>query len=298
MNINSKRLLKEKTMGGAMFFITIVSLLLVVTMGVGLYIKSSPIFDELSLWDILTAREWKPAKYQFGFFPFIMGTIWVTLIAIIIAFPISLFTALYLTEYAKSTIRKYVYPALDILAALPSVIYGVWGTLIVVPWISKQLGPIFVDFTSGYTVLAAGIVLGIMILPLLVSLFVEIFSTVPIEMREASLALGSTRWQLSTKVIMKKSLPGMFATVVLAISRALGETIAVLMVCGNVPQVPHSIFDACYPIPALIANNYGEMLSMPLYEAALMLAATILFVVVLVFNLTSRIILRRISKND
>lgn len=285
-------------MGGAMFFITIVSLLLVVTMGVGLYIKSSPIFDELSLWDILTAREWKPAKYQFGFFPFIMGTIWVTLIAIIIAFPISLFTALYLTEYAKSTIRKYVYPALDILAALPSVIYGVWGTLIVVPWISKQLGPIFVDFTSGYTVLAAGIVLGIMILPLLVSLFVEIFSTVPIEMREASLALGSTRWQLSTKVIMKKSLPGMFATVVLAISRALGETIAVLMVCGNVPQVPHSIFDACYPIPALIANNYGEMLSMPLYEAALMLAATILFVVVLVFNLTSRIILRRISKND
>ena len=137
-----------------------------------------------------------------------------------------------------------------------------------------------------------------MILPLLVSLFVEIFSTVPIEMREASLALGSTRWQLSTKVIMKKSLPGMFATVVLAISRALGETIAVLMVCGNVPQVPHSIFDACYPIPALIANNYGEMLSMPLYEAALMLAATILFVVVLVFNLTSRIILRRISKND
>ncbi len=298
MNINSKRLLKEKTMGGAMFFITILSLLLVVVMGVGLYMKSSPIFNELSLLDILTAREWRPAKSQFGFFPFVMGTIWVTLIAIIIAFPISLFTALYLTEYAKSVVRKYVYPALDILAALPSVIYGVWGTLVVVPWISKKLGPVFVDYTSGYTVLAAGIVLGIMILPLLVSLFVEIFSTVPMAMREASLALGSTRWQLSTKVIMKKSLPGIFATIVLAVSRALGETIAVLMVCGNVPQIPHSIFDACYPIPALIANNYGEMLSMPLYEAALMLAATILFVVVLVFNLTSRIVLRRISKND
>ena len=298
MNINSKRLLKEKTMGGAMFFITILSLLLVVVMGVGLYMKSSPIFNELSLLDILTAREWRPAKSQFGFFPFVMGTVWVTLIAIIIAFPISLFTALYLTEYAKSVVRKYVYPALDILAALPSVIYGVWGTLVVVSWISKKLGPVFVDYTSGYTVLAAGIVLGIMILPLLVSLFVEIFSTVPMAMREASLALGSTRWQLSTKVIMKKSLPGIFATIVLAVSRALGETIAVLMVCGNVPQIPHSIFDACYPIPALIANNYGEMLSMPLYEAALMLAATILFVVVLVFNLTSRIVLRRISKND
>ena len=168
MNINSKRLLKEKTMGGSMFFITILSLLLVVVMGVGLYMKSSPIFNELSLLDILTAREWRPAKSQFGFFPFVMGTVWVTLIAIIIAFPISLFTALYLTEYAKSVVRKYVYPALDILAALPSVIYGVWGTLVVVPWISKKLGPVFVDYTSGYTVLAAGIVLGIMILPLLV----------------------------------------------------------------------------------------------------------------------------------
>lgn len=94
---------------------------------------------------------------------------------------------------------------------------------------------------------------------------------------------------------MKKSLPGIFATVVLAVSRALGETIAVLMVCGNLPQVPRSLFDACYPLPALIANNYGEMMSMPLYEAALMLAAAILFIVVLLFNLLSRIILKRVE---
>lgn len=296
-NYNTVRLFKEKTMGGVMFFITLASLFLVVAMAVGLWLKSSSIFDEISLWDLLSAREWKPARNQFGFFPFIMGTVWVTMIAIILAFPISLFTAVYLTEYARSSVRKYVYPFLDILAALPSVIYGVWGTLIVVPWISQKFGPLFVDYTSGYTVLAAGIVLGIMILPLMVSLFVEIFSTVSSDMREASFALGSTRWQLSYKVVMRNSLSGIFATVVLAVSRALGETIAVLMVCGNVPQAPNSIFDACYPIPALIANNYGEMLSMPLYEAALMLAAAILFVVVLVFNLSSRLILRNINKN-
>ena len=283
-------------MSGVMFFITCASLLLVVAMGVGLCLRSSPILSEISLWDILSANEWKPAKNQFGFFPFIMGTVCVTGISIVLALPVSLFTALFLTEYSHSQVRKFVYPVLDILAALPSVIYGVWGTLIVVPWISGWLAPRFVsEYTSGYTVLAAGTVLAIMILPLLVSMFVEIFSTVPGEMREAAYALGSTRWQLSRRVVMKKSLPGIFATVVLAVSRALGETIAVLMVCGNLPQVPRSLFDACYPLPALIANNYGEMMSMPLYEAALMLAAAILFIVVLLFNLLSRIILKRVE---
>lgn len=290
------RLAKEKVMSGVMFFITCASLLLVVAMGVGLCLRSSPILSEISLWDILSANEWKPAKNQFGFFPFIMGTVCVTGISIVLALPFSLFTALFLTEYSHSQVRKFVYPVLDILAALPSVIYGVWGTLIVVPWISGWLAPRFVsEYTSGYTVLAAGMVLAIMILPLLVSMFVEIFSTVPGEMREAAYALGSTRWQLSRRVVMKKSLSGIFATVVLAVSRALGETIAVLMVCGNLPQVPRSLFDACYPLPALIANNYGEMMSMPLYEAALMLAAAILFIVVLLFNLLSRIILKRVE---
>ena len=292
----SWRLAKEKVMSGVMFFITCASLLLVVAMGIGLCLRSSPILSEISLWDILSANEWKPAKNQFGFFPFIMGTVCVTGISIVLALPVSLFTALFLTEYSHSQVRKFVYPVLDILAALPSVIYGVWGTLIVVPWISGWLAPRFVsEYTSGYTVLAAGMVLAIMILPLLVSMFVEIFSTVPGEMREAAYALGSTRWQLSRRVVMKKSLPGIFATVVLAVSRALGETIAVLMVCGNLPQVPRSLFDACYPLPALIANNYGEMMSMPLYEAALMLAAAILFIVVLLFNLLSRIILKRVE---
>ena len=155
----------------------------------------------------------------------------------------------------------------------------------------------FVDFSAGYTTLAAGIVLSIMVLPLLVSLFVELFSSVSADLRDTAYALGSTRWQTAQKVVMRKSLPGIFASVVLAVSRALGETIAVLMVCGNLPQVPQSVFDACYPLPALIANNYGEMLSQPLYEAALMFAAFILFFVVLVFNLGSRVVLRRMAKD-
>ena len=259
--------------------------------------KSAPIFEDHSLWELLSASEWKPFKNRFGFYPFIMGTVWVTGIALVLALPLSLLTAVFLTEYSRAWVKRWFYPALDILAALPSVIYGVWGSLLIVPWISEWLAPHFVEFSSGYTVLAGGIVLSVMILPLLVSLFVEIFSTVPQELRDASQALGATRWQTTKKVVIRRPLPGIFAAVVLAVSRALGETIAVLMVCGNLSQVPHSVFDACYPIPALIANNYGEMLSLPLYEAALMFAAMILFVVVLLFNLLSRIILYRLKKS-
>lgn len=280
-----------------MFLLTGASLLLVLIMGIGLYMKSAPIFEDHSLWELLSASEWKPFKNRFGFYPFIMGTVEVTGIALVLALPLSLLTAVFLTEYSRAWVKRWFYPALDILAALPSVIYGVWGSLLIVPWISEWLAPHFVEFSSGYTVLAGGIVLSVMILPLLVSLFVEIFSTVPQELRDASQALGATRWQTTKKVVIRRSLPGIFAAVVLAVSRALGETIAVLMVCGNLSQVPHSVFDACYPIPALIANNYGEMLSLPLYEAALMFAAMILFVVVLLFNLLSRIILYRLKKS-
>lgn len=294
--MNRLRIAKEKAAGGVMFVMTALSLLLVVAMGIGLYLKSAPIFEEHSLWELLSASEWKPFKNSFGFFPFIMGTVWVTGIALLLALPLSLFTAVALTEYARPWVKRYVYPALDILAALPSVIYGVWGTLLIVPWISKYVAPYFVEFSSGYTVLAGGVVLSVMVLPLLVSLFVELFSTVPQELRDASCALGATRWQTTRKVVIRKSLSGIFAAVVLAVSRAMGETIAVLMVCGNLPEAPRSIIDACYPIPALIANNYGEMLSLPLYEAALMFAALILFFVVLLFNLISRIILYRIKK--
>jgi phosphate ABC transporter, permease protein PstC len=294
--MRTSRILKDKTAEGTMFALTIISIVFVIVMGVGLYLKSAPVLNEKSLWDLLTSSQWKPMKGEFGFLPFIMGTIMVTLLAIIIAMPISLLTAVFLTEYAKPYVKKFIFPALDILAALPSVIYGVWGTLVIVPLISDKIAPRFVDFSSGYTVLAAGIVLGVMVLPLLVSLFIEVFSAVPMELRDASLALGATKWQTTKKVVIKKTFAGIIASTVLAISRALGETIAVLMVCGCVINIPNGLLQGCYPLPALIANNYGEMLSMPLYESALMFAALILFVVVLVFNLLSRIILYRLEK--
>ena len=247
------------------------------------------------MWNLLTASEWKPMRNQFGFLAFISGTFYVTGVATVIALPTSLLMAIFLTEYSRSTVRRYIYPLLDILASLPSVIFGVWGTLVIVPIVSDIIGPAVGTATSGYTLLSGAVVLSVMILPLLVSLFIEILGNVEIDLREASLALGATRWQTTKHVVLKKGLPGIIASTVLAISRALGETIAVLMVCGNLIIIPDSLLDACYPIPALIANNYGEMLSLPLYESALMFAAFILFFIVLVFNLGARLYLKTIK---
>lgn len=289
------RLIKDKLSHGVMIALVVGTFLFIGAMGVGLYLRSAPLLQEYSLWEILSSNEWKPSKGHFGFLPFLMGTLQVTLIALVIALPLAFFTAIFLSEYAHPRVRRYVFPTLDILSAIPSVIYGMWGVLVIVPFISNKLAPHFVDYSSGYTLLAAGIVLGVMILPLLVSLLVEIFASVPNNMREASMALGATNWQTTRRVVVKKSLSGIFAAVVLAVSKAMGETIAVLMVCGNMPKIATSLFDACYPIPALLANNYGEMMSIPMYESAMMFSALMLFVIVVLFNLLSRIIMHRVK---
>jgi phosphate transport system permease protein len=279
-----------------MQLLTAGSLLIMLIMGVGLYYKSADVLKENSVWSLLKSSEWSPSTGEFGFWSFIVSSVYVTVLSVVIALPVSLLTALFLTENARPWIKKTVFPALDILAGIPSVVYGLWGTLIIVPWIADSLGPRFVDYTSGYTLLAGGIVLSVMIMPLLVSLFIEIFSTVSKDLKDASASLGATRWQTSRFIVIRKASPGIIAAVVLSVSKAFGETLAVLMVCGNRVGTPHSVFDSVYPLPALIANNYGEMLSLPLYESALMFAALVMFVVIFLFNAVSRIVLQRVVK--
>ena len=279
-----------------MLGIAFFSLLLLLVIGVSLLLKALPVMREKSLWTLLSSGNWKPFKGEFGFLPYIMSTLHVSMIAIIIAFPPALLSAIYLSTYASENIRRTFEPVIDLLSGIPPVIYGVWGTLVVVPFIANRIAPHYVEFSSGYTVLAGGIVLAIMILPLLISILLEVFRSLPVEMTDASLALGATKWQTVKKVLLRKSLPGIIAAIVLSVSRAFGETIAVLMVCGNIPIIPHSLFDACYPLPALIANNYGEMLSMPNYESALMFGAFLLFINIVLFNAISRLTLYQIEK--
>ncbi len=279
-----------------MHSLTIFAVALIFFVGIGLFIKALPILREHSLFQMLFSETWRPMKFQFGFFPFIMGTFWVTAMALVISFPLCLLTGIYLSEYAPSWVKRVINPVVDVLSGVPPVVFGVWGVLTVVPIISEYIAPHFVEYSTGYSVLAGGIVLSIMIFPLILSILGEVFSAISIELRDASASLGATKWQTTKLVVVRKAVPGIIAAVVLAISRALGETIAVLMVCGNIPEVPHSIFDSSYPLPALIANNYGEMMSIPLYDSALMLAALILFIIIIVFNLISRYTLSRLEK--
>ena len=279
-----------------MLGIAFFSLLLLLVIGVSLFLKALPIIKEKSLWVLLTSGNWKPFKGEFGFLPYILSTLYVSVIAIVIALPLSLLSSIYLCTYASKSIRRIFEPVIDLLSGIPPVIYGVWGTLTIVPLIANKIAPHFVEFSSGYTVLTGGLVLAIMILPLLISILLEVFRSLPKDITDASLSLGATKWQTVKKVMLRKSTPGIIAATVLSISRAFGETIAVLMVCGNIPLIPHSIFDACYPLPALIANNYGEMLSMPSYESALMLGAFLLFIIIVIFNGISRLTLNQIEK--
>lgn len=290
------RLTIDKITGNTFLVLTLLSTITVILIGVGLYYKSAPILESNTLSSLLLSDEWKPFKSQFGFLSYIAGTLWVTGIAILIALPISLLTAIYLSEYAHAKIKRALLPPIDLLSGIPPVIYGVWGVLVIVPFVQDKLAIHFVEFSSGYSTLAGGIVLAIMIIPLIISILLEVFNTIPDGLREASLSVGATQWETIKNVLIKRSMPGIIAAVVLAISRAFGETIAVLMVCGNIPEIPHSIFDSCYPLPALIANNYGEMLSVPMYESALMLAAFILFIIIFLFNAISRIILYRLER--
>jgi phosphate transport system permease protein len=290
------RLFKDRAARHIMLGLTVLCILLLFVIGAGLFIKALPVIREKNLWVLLTTSSWKPFKGEYGFLVFILSTLHVTYIAILLALPLSILTGIYLSEYATERLKKIFSPVIDLLAGIPPVIYGVWGTLTIVPFISGKLAPHFVEFSSGYSVLAGGVVLAIMIIPLIISILLEIFKSIPAEMREASTSLGATKWQTTKRVVLRKSLPGIIAATVLAISRAFGETIAVLMVCGNMTEIPHSIFDSCYPLPALIANNYGEMMSMPGYESALMFSAFLLFIIIVVFNATARIVLNQVER--
>lgn len=268
-------------------------ILLVLTLAVALVVKSWPILISKPLAEILFSSAWGPLKGQFGFYPFILGTLWVTGLAMGISVPICLLSAIYLAEYAGVRLRTIARPMIDLLAGIPSVVYGLWGVLAVVPLVGA-LGERLGVPNSGYTVLSGAVVLAIMVFPFIISVSVEALHSVPLAAREASLSLGATKWQTIKHVVLRSVTPGIVAAIVLGFSRAFGETMAVLMVVGNVPKAPGSVFDPAYPLPALIANNYGEMMSIPLYDSALMLAALILFAVVLIFNISATVVLRRV----
>lgn len=278
-----------------MFCLCLFVLSLVFLMAGGLYHRSKPILAIKPVTDLLFSSTWHPTQGEFGLSNFFAGTLWVTTIAMIIAVPLSILTAIFLSEYANRRLREFIKPVVDLLAGISPVVYGVWGIIAIVPLVRDYLMPFFSqnlpffpfasDNYTGFCALTAGIVLAVMTFPIIISVAEEVIRTVPFEVREASLALGATKWQTIKNSVLRKALPGIIAAIILGLSRAFGETMAVLMVAGcSLQGFPKSIFDTAYPLPALIANTYGEMMSIPLYDGAVLLAALLLLVVTAIFN--------------
>jgi phosphate transport system permease protein len=299
------RRLKDAFAGRLMLAAAVFSSVLVFIVAFALYLRSEPILEVKSPGDLLLGITWLPSQGDFGFLPFILGTVYVTALAMVFAIPLSILSAVYLAEYANERVKSMILPLIDLLAGIPPVVYGLFGVLAIVPLVAG-IAPLFKDsgfpllsgggYSTGYSLLAGGIVLAIMVFPIIISISYEVFKAVSFEVREASLSLGATRWQTTKHAVIRTALPGITAAVILGFSRAIGETMAVLMVVGNVVKIPTSIFDSAYPLPALIANNYGEMMSIPMYDSALLLAALILMLIILFFNLGARLILIRIER--
>lgn len=285
----------------------VVSLVLIIALG--LYLRANPIFLHKSVGEIIFSNVWHPTQNQFGLASFISGTLWVTGIAMILAVPLSVFTAIYISEYVPKKVREIIKPIIDLLAGISPVIYGVWGMIAIVPLVRDYLMPFFSeklpffpfrsDNYTGFSAITGGIVLAVMVFPIIISVAEEVLSNVPFSIREASLSLGATQWQTIKFVVLKKVMPGIIAAIILGLSRAFGETMAVLMIAGcSLHAVTKSVFDTAYPLSALIANTYGEMMSIPLYDSAVFLAAFILLIVTTIFNMVGWGFLLRIENKS
>ena len=238
---------------------------------------------KVTITQFLSQKEWFPTAQpaaQLGVLPLILGTLWVSLGAILIALPLGLSTSIYMAEIASPKVRNILKPLVELLAGIPSVVYGFFGLVIIVPGIQK----IF-DLPVGETALAGSIVLGIMALPTIITISEDALRTTPRAMKEASLALGANKWQTIARVVIPYSGSGITAAAILGIGRAIGETMAVLMVTGNAAVIPHSFLEPVRTIPATIAAELGEAPQGGLHYKALFALGCILFIITMAINL-------------
>jgi phosphate transport system permease protein len=255
--------------------------------------------------ELLAGSRWAPGRGSFGVLPFLYGTLLTSAIAMVLAVPVAVGTALFLSEAAPEPVRRLVAPLVDLLAAVPSVVYGLWGILVLVPalrpveqWLADSLGatiPLFQGPVAGVGYLTAGVVLAIMILPIISAVSREVFLAVPREQREAALALGATRWETIRLAVLPASRAGVLGAAILGLGRALGETIAVTMVIGNSPRISASVLAPGYTMASLIANEFSEA-TRPLHLEALVAVGLLLFAVALAVNILARLLTRGVIR--
>lgn len=296
--------LGDKTFRLLTLLMAISVLVLMVWMGWQMFDSARPSIAKFGF-SFITGREWDPVKEQFGALPFIYGTLVTSFLALIIAAPIGLGVAIFLNEMATSEVRSVIAFLVEMLAAIPSVVYGLWGIFVLAPWLretvepglAKWFGfiPLFQGTPLGFGMLAGGLILAVMILPTIAAISGEVMAAVPNEQREAALALGATKWEMIRIAVLPYAKSGILGGVMLGLGRALGETMAVTMVIGNRPDILPSLFAPAYSIAAVIANEFTEA-TYDLYLSALVEIGLILFGITLILNVFARLLVWSVAR--
>ena len=306
---SDNRLRKTGAVGDTIFrsilFIAAASILLIVAaIFVMMGVAAAPTLERFGF-GFLIGSEWKPAQEEFGALPFIWGTVVSSVIALILSVPVSLGIAIFLVEQAPKKVARPIAFIVELLAAIPSVVYGLWGIFVLAPFIRNYLGPLLQDNLgfiplfqgrlTGIGMLTGAIILALMITPIITAVVRDVLEAVPVTQREAALALGATKWE-TTQIVLGNAASGIAGAVVLGLGRAIGETMAVTMVIGNSPQITASLFEPANTIASLLAANFAEATDR-LYLSALIEIGLVLFLVTFVVNAFAKLLILSVTRS-
>ena len=285
----------DKAVNWMMIAVTGAIAVLFVMMVLLLAQRSKLVLSENRAGDLFLSSAWDPEKGQYGFLPAIVGTFVVTALSMLIAVPVSLLSAVYISEYAPPKVKTAVQSFVDVLAGTPSVVYGLCALLVIVPAVRDFIGPLFGIQTTGMCILTASIVLAVMVFPIIISITVEALDALPLGLREQFLSLGATKWQLIEIVLMRAAGPGIISGIILGFGRAMGETMAVAMVIGSKNVITLSLLSPGQTLPSLIVGSFGEMMSVPMQQSALLFISLVLFIIIILFNILTGYIKNRLK---
>lgn len=297
--------LGDKIFRGLLLAAATTILLIVAGIFIMMLQNSMPTIERFGI-GFLFGREWRPAQEEFGALPFIFGTVVSSLLALVISVPISLGIAIFLVEQAPKSVAKPIAFMVELLAAIPSVVYGLWGIFVLAPFIREYLGPVlqnnlgfiplFQGRVTGIGMFTAGIILALMITPIITAVVRDVLQAVPTTQREAALALGATKWE-TTMIVLGNAASGIAGAIVLGLGRAIGETMAVTMVIGNSPQISASLFEPANTIASLLAANFAEATDRT-YLSALIEIGLILFLVTFVVNAFAKLLIMSVASRN
>jgi len=285
---------KEKSFKLITYIAALASIMLLLGIIFSVFAEGIPLFKTIKIAEFLFGRDWYPTHGeapQFGIWNLLIGSLLATFGALVIAVPLGLGSAIFISEIAGSRLREIAKPVIELLAAIPSVVYGLFGMAVLAPFARTLF-----NVSTGLNLLSTSIILGLMVVPIIASMSEDALSTVPKQLREASLALGATPWETISKVVVPAARSGIVGSVLLGFGRAIGETMVVLMVAGGSAQIPRSIFDSLRPLTSTIAAEMGETVVGDLHYRSLFAIAILLFIITFVTNMFTEIVILKRGK--